>query len=571
MAIADVARNLRARLEDYERIPVDDVKAWMEEEGVPPKQIGLVFGHGAHKGRKWWHREGEELVIGPKEAEAAMATSNEVPPVDEDPLAMDSPEASFTVMVRRLGIPEKTANTAAYFCFANYDMTDPLQAWDAVQNTDINQSSKKKVWETWCNQQNIDVPHSVVEQVFRARGPLYNSTEAPTAKPALQQERYLAVNGEIVSTHHDDPGGLPYSAASENARYQREQIRLEKVSATPSDSPMVAALNSMSAVVAAAMAPKQDSTTLEWMRMLQEENRTARDIQREAMENMLKAQAEQNRLMMQVVAERQDSAINKLTEIIESMNMNPFAAIKEFLPHGDQLLERLFAPPVSQSGPTIQLGGAEVGIETYRQIKEEERKDGMFALARESLPRFLELGQDLATAASRLTAGEGGMMPPAGVQQPQIPEGYEITNCISCSASIAYDPEDEAFECPGCNTQQETPRAVAPPLERPEVEEEEVEEVDVETEEGEELEVGDAEELEETALVNPYFPADSDTNASRTMMPEWQVLSPIPVDTADMPDFVENVDYNIDESQEVEEEPAPKRGRGRPRKEPATV
>ena len=34
MAVAETAKNLRTRLIDYEQFQIDDIKAWLQEEGI---------------------------------------------------------------------------------------------------------------------------------------------------------------------------------------------------------------------------------------------------------------------------------------------------------------------------------------------------------------------------------------------------------------------------------------------------------------------------------------------------------------------------------------------------------
>ena len=48
------------------------------------------------------------------------------------------------------------------------------------------------------------------------------------------------------------------------------------------------------------------------------------------------------------------------------------------------------------------------------------------------------------------------------VQQelPQIPEGYKTTSCVGCDTTLAYNPGDQSFACPGCQTRQTVPQAL---------------------------------------------------------------------------------------------------------------
>jgi len=211
------------------------------------------------------------------------------------------------------------------------------------------------------------------------------------------------------------------------------------------------------------MATPKDSgkETLEWLRMLQEEAKSQRDLQREETKLMIAAQQEQTKLLMELMSQKQTAAMDKITQVLEGMNNNPFDALRQMLPDGDEWLKRLFAPPQSQN--VIKLGDGQVTLETYMQIKEQERKDGMFAVVRENLPKFIEMGTDLAAATRRLTSGPQDVV--VEPEQPQIPEGYRYTACAGCQATLAYNPEDISFACPGCGARQSTPQLLPPVVE----------------------------------------------------------------------------------------------------------
>ena len=64
--ISETAKNLARRLEDYGRVPAEDIKELLAEEGMAPKEVGLVMGYGTARGREWRHKDGDDLVFGTK-------------------------------------------------------------------------------------------------------------------------------------------------------------------------------------------------------------------------------------------------------------------------------------------------------------------------------------------------------------------------------------------------------------------------------------------------------------------------------------------------------------------------
>jgi len=445
--ITDSARNLRQRLEDYERITIEDVRTWLTEEGLTPGNINMVLGYGQVKTRKWWHKEDDELVVGAASA-ALQAETDDLP--TEDPLAMDNPQDAFEIIARKLGVPKKPAQTAAFYCFNNFDMTDAAKAWEAIRSTQIPQSLKKQVYSTWINHNSIEPPEELLAEINKTSSPHRNGN-SPVGRPAT---RYVVTaSGEIRRTDADDDGGLPLSAAVYNSD---NKLKAEQGNGRKDDAILAAALTSMSSIITAAMAPRDGGTKemLEWIKILQEESRAQRDAQREETKLMIQAQQEQAKLSLEMLALRQNAAMDKVTQALEAMNSNPFDAIRNLFPNGDEILTRLFSPP---SHNTIKLGEGEVSFDTWLQIKEQERKDGMFAVVRQAIPQFIEMGTDLAAATRRLTASPEVMAP----EPSPVPQGYRVTNCAGCQASLAYNPEDPTFACPECGARQSAPRLLA--------------------------------------------------------------------------------------------------------------
>lgn len=477
-AVSEYSAQLANRLDEAaeEGLAIPEIRAWMTEEGVQPNEINLVIGGGQRRYNTKWHRKDDRLFTGVHPDKVGQnqgkgdQTPNEIPSLSEGAGAMSSPEEHFKTIAESLGVQTKAAQIAANYCFTNYSMEDPTEAWTALQEcNDITIMSRKKLWKTWMSFNQVDPPEELERQVKRwdvkpDKGGAEQSTGTAAITVAAAGKKFLAIDGEVVITEEDDPLGVSMSEALHMARLQLERIKSREPVPTQGanngeTNVMVEALKQIGETArsngqgdgnAAAllesnrreMETKLDSTA-NVFRMMQETS----DTRHAAMlEQMQKSSEHQMDMMVQQNAHNMEM----LKMALDSANQDPppslLDQVGEFM--ANESIKK-FMTPAAPAGPgiTIRMGDNDVPLAAYEKIMEINTKQEMVKTAREFLPDFISAINEVATS-RKAELTEGG----AGASE-TVPTYH--AQCVKCQEWVKYFNAD-GFRCPQCFTLQQS-------------------------------------------------------------------------------------------------------------------
>ena len=416
---------------------VDAVKQWLVEEGLPPQRTGFVMGQGAKQGAHKWYREGDTMFPGPRPGTPPRTPpvhfrsthgAADIPTVDE---AMDQPTAQsrFQALMQSIGVDESQAKMAANFCFNAFDMDKPGEVWQALRECpQVGQPViKKQLWRLWTRNLEVEIPDTLVQQV--------NTWGQPQAAQASHAARkFFAIDGKVVPTTPEDPEGMSMTDAVRLASYQRtdnpkeeqtsggviatmiqqqgetERKRMEieaQKSQRPEregDSVAAAAIHEQGELVRSIL-NKPPDTSLEG-RM--DSQRREFDAKMEARDqrflDFMERTQENNKSMLEMVQTENRHTMELLRLTMEGNNSRPsiITEIEEVLASG--LIEKLRPQPAASpmiAGPD---GKGMMTLDVYKAINEMEFKREAITLAKETLPKVIEMGFDAAEATRRLAA-----------------------------------------------------------------------------------------------------------------------------------------------------------------------
>ena len=451
------AEGLREVLQERRQIPIEEARQWLTEHGDdnPNGTIGAPIGWG------WWHKgdDGTTLVLGkgPRKARKTRDEGGE-PAAPVDLTSLEDPADQMEEIAKQLAIPPKTARAMATYVTKSFDFDSPEQVWNALKEvSEIGPSQRKRLWRTWTSWRGVEPPEELVqrvedENVQEAKGTARGDGAQPT-------RRFVAVNGEVVPTEPDDPGGMAFSQALQQAQLQIQ-------GRTQGDGGLPAALvTEMGA---------NTRHTLDLMtrdRGSEAEAQLTRELMDSRIENVRTEFAGTLELMRQsqeTQARELSGAIGGLAESLKTQAPPKTWVDQMFeqVPGLKDRFQRLFEPPApaTDSGVRINLPEAKdsegnpvgVDLDSYERLENLRLKRDALSFARQQMPGFFRTAQRMTKSWDRMV--EQGQLGAGGKA-----EDTAQTDCPECGLTLTYKKGAEAFQCPTCKAIQ-TPdgRVVTP-------------------------------------------------------------------------------------------------------------
>lgn len=473
--VVNVAQELAKRIREAGSLDMDDARDWIETNypELGSQKAALVLGYGSARGRYLWKEEGGMLVPDAKPEKPARGRRGDTAPREErEPLLSDDdslnePREQFFRMGVRVGVPREQAQVFANYIDQAYDLGDPASVLAGFRKCpELRPPQRARWWESWCSANQLPVTDELKRAArmsnIEAEGLV--SQGARSDQPIAARPRlYVAVEGEVIRTAYDDEDGMPFAEARQLAALQRQHIREDREPPPPpQDNTLLAAMISSQGELFKAIATRPPDTSAQEIARAQQDAMLARmEAQSQQFIQLMQSQQETTKLMFEMLQERHDHQMERLTEAIESVSQrrSPFQEMDEMLPGvGTKFLERLLNPPAPSSGPVIKLEGGEMSLDTYLQLENMNMKKQTLGMAREMLPDFIAAAQRLTEGTDRLAAERGDSIPgaaPGEEYEEDTPAPFRKSNCVVCGIGVTFHPGSEAFRCPLCQTFQQ--------------------------------------------------------------------------------------------------------------------
>ena len=438
---------LQELVEERGGMPFEEATQWLAEQGDenPNGTVGnlIRWGH-LHKAD-----DGTTLLLGkgPEKKPAQTRAPSGEPPAQVDIAALEDPADQMEAIARQLAIPPRAARAIATYVTKSFDVDNPEQVWNALKEvTEIGPSQRKRLWRTWTSWRGAEPPEELVhrveqEAVQEAKGAARGDGAQPT-------RRFVAVNGEVVPTDPDDPGGMAFSQALQQAQLQI-QGRTQGDGGLP-----------------AVLVTEMGANTRHTLDLMSRdrgdgagaEARLARELMETRIENVrteFTGTLELIRQSQETQARELSGAINGLAKSLE--NKDPpktwVDQMFEQVPGLKDRFQRLFEPPVpaTDSGVRINLPeikdgeGNPIGVDldSYERLENVRIKRDALSFARQQMPGFFRTAERMTRSWDRM------------VEQGQVggqAEDTVETDCIECGLKLTYKKGSEAFQCPKCRT-----------------------------------------------------------------------------------------------------------------------
>jgi len=364
--VSQMAMELRRMLDDAEMMSVEEAKQWIEDndlegEELSPSSRNLVLGFGAHKSRRWWHREGENLVAGwPETAHKEKEEEDEEPAASGADKRQNSqgqterdlreitgatpPNENFEAALKILGLDSTKARRVAMYVTAAYDIYDPASVWRGLQDCrEILPLEKKRVMNYWVAIAGLRPDDGLLMEYAMTAEERRHAAEA--AK--VSGKKYIAFEGDVFEADDGDPDGVTQSKAYQTALMQR---RLYGGDGAPPEQGMVVTLLKESAeterrrmeldaerrangehqplyrLVNGQVIPTSDNDpqgmSLGAIYQLSEASQGKREPSEapSLVATLLKEQAETERRRMEIDAERQQGRSDPMTIVLEAQH-----------------------------------------------------------------------------------------------------------------------------------------------------------------------------------------------------------------------------------------------------------
>lgn len=472
--VSEYSAQLEVKLEEAGEtgMSVPDIRTWLTEEEIGPREINLIIGSGQRMYNVKWHRNGETLITGidpdkdeSRQVSKGRESNKDIPDLSKDSGgSMSSPEDHFKAIAESLGISGKFAQIAANYCFANYQMEEPDQAWTAVQEcNDIGLMSRKKLWKTWMSFNQVEPPAELERTVQRwdtkTDRTKTTATNANVDAGLPAGKKFLAIDGEVIITSDDDPLGVSMSEALHIARLQLDRLRAKEPTSDASGqtSVMVEALKQVGQMAMnqqnqgdnGATAALLESNRREMDTKLESSSTTFRLVQEasDSRHAMMMEQMQRNsEHTMEMMLKNSEHHMDILKMAMEAGNHeqppNLIDQIGQLL--ADETIKKFFSPAPAGPGISIRMDGGDVPLAAYKEIMQIHSQQEMVKTAKEFLPDFISAIHEV--VASRKDQKE---LPKGGGSEQETFH----SECVTCHLMVKYF-NPAGFRCPTCLTMQ---------------------------------------------------------------------------------------------------------------------
>jgi hypothetical protein len=363
-----LANTLIKALEVNGSVPLGEVHAWLEKNNAPGHFI--FWGSGGN--RRYWHIEGDSLTYGgkpkgqvqparPPSPSASPTTVRRVavqeardPTVEDnipDPSVLESPTDQMEAIARQIGIRKASATALAAYVCNSYDVDDPRQVWEALQEVkEVTPSLRKRLWRTWCSFRGADPPKDLIDMAEQSvQKSMVRTVTGNDAAPVRTSSArlYIVYKGEVLPTSSDDPDGMTFYQALTMADRQEDRAE-QKAARTPTrrdTDPMVDIMTKVFVPLFTASATQRPSGPSAEVQLLESEMRHSKELA----EMRMKALEERTQQQIELVS----TSIDRLADAIRSgAQSQPAPAPKSFW---DQLFDNV--PGVKEKMSKMILGG----------------------------------------------------------------------------------------------------------------------------------------------------------------------------------------------------------------------
>lgn len=453
--VTDAAEGLKELLEDRESMSVEDAEAWIDEQDVPPNRRGLVLGHGAGKGKKWWYREDNVLHLGPRPGNGSSPPSSPIP----DPDTLIDPVDQFIAVAQQLGIPEKFAKSVGFYINTNYNIMEPEQVASALtQVTDIKPAQKSRLLITWTSFTQGDVSDALRQRAKELGiGDERGGDDTSSSNGHRPSRKFVAMDGAVLVTNEDDPEGMSLG----------EAISVANIQAKAEDR------KGDGSSVLVELIKQFGSRDLETLKLFARDGEGRSDqkdsgnteLLMKLFDARLDGERERTNALIERMSDNHTQMVEKLSDMIQQVasiankKTNLFEDLDESVPGlGKMFLERMLNPQnQSDGGLRVTLPGfgsdgegtTEVTIDAYERIKTVEQKDQVIKTFREGFPELLRVGERIARSIDRSMAAE------KQETEPEESERVEYT-CVdpSCDQQMGVPKATSVWPCPTCKAVQ---------------------------------------------------------------------------------------------------------------------
>ena len=474
--VPEYAARLEDRLKLEGPLTIEEISAWLSEEGAEQKQINLVLGYGSARGKKAWHREGETLIPGPRPGGGQPVAGrhrgpDSIPTVDE---AMDRPtgQSKFQGLLESIGVDESQAKMAGNFCFNAFDMENPTEIWQALRECpQIGQPViKKQVWRLWTRTLRVDLPDTLVQEVAT-----WGRSQA--SQPAQVGRKFFALDGQVVPTTPDDPEGMSMGDAHRLASLQkgdrprdeqagggvvttllqqqgetdRERLKLEAQKGRPEGESVTAAvINQFGELVKSSLNKPPDSSIEARIESQRRESEARAEAQNQRYIDMMERQDERHKHMLDMINQANTHALDLIRLTMEGNNDRP-SFIQQLEGALSNKVIADFLKPPAPSTPMITGPGGAMTLETYKAIREMDLKSEALSFAKTTVPDLIKTAVDMTQATRELAASRGHTV---DEDQPDDKLVLMQSDCVHCGQSMEYHAGSAILVCPYCRTPQ---------------------------------------------------------------------------------------------------------------------
>ncbi len=481
--VPEYSARLEERLKLEGPLTIDDIRAWLTEEGLEPGQVNLTTGYGYASGRKMYHKEGDTLVAGPRPGGGQpVAGRHHAVPELEDAQNQPTLKAQFQGLMESVAIEENQARAASNFCFGTFEMEDPAQIWQALREClQIGQPGmKKQIWRLWTKHIHIDPPAALVQEVTNWG----RNVPLPSAQMG---RRVVVIDGEVINTTPDDPegmtmadaarlvsiqrgkndqtgGGMVATLLQQQGETDRKRLEIEAQRGRPEgESVAAAAINQLGEFVKT-VANRPPDTSFETRIESQRREFEARmEAQTQRFLDLMTAQtaaataaaaaaADRSQHQMEMIQTNNTHSLELLHLAMDGNNNQPsiMQQIEAVLTSG--LIEKLKPAPAA---PAMFYGadGKGMTLEVYKAIREMDLKSEALAFGKQAIPDVLSTAKDMVQATRELAASRGHTFDDVG-EQPADDVVLMQTTCGHCGQVMSYPAGAAFLVCPFCRAPQ---------------------------------------------------------------------------------------------------------------------